>query len=69
MKKLDIGIVAEGVTDFMLLRSLLNHFLDCNCQLIQPETGETQGFDGNQGAYGGGSPGCTRLVSKLYQRL
>ncbi len=31
MKKLVIGIVAEGVTDFMLLRSLLDHFFDCNC--------------------------------------
>ena len=65
MKKWEIGIVAEGVTDFMLLRSLLNHFLDCNCQLIQPETSETQGFNGNQGAYGGGWKGVRAWCQNL----
>ncbi|MDM8559034.1 hypothetical protein [Candidatus Parabeggiatoa sp. HSG14] len=64
MKK-KIGIVAEGVTDFMLLRSLLNHFLDCHCQLIQPEIAETQGLGGHQGAYGGGWKGIRTWCQNL----
>jgi hypothetical protein len=67
MKKLEIGIVAEGVTDFMLLRSLLKNFFDCNCQLIQPETSDTQGGGngGNQGTFGGGWKGVRAWCQNL----
>ncbi|MEN8220446.1 MAG: hypothetical protein ABFS56_29675 [Pseudomonadota bacterium] len=65
MKKWEIGIVAEGVTDFMLLRSLLKKFFECNCQLIQPETSDTQSGDGNQGAFGGGWKGVRAWCQNL----
>lgn len=65
MRRLTIGMVAEGPTDILLLRALIDEFAkatdDCfenlpYYKILQPEESATTGF----GDYGGGWRGVTR---------
>ncbi|RKZ86987.1 MAG: hypothetical protein DRR19_14205 [Candidatus Parabeggiatoa sp. nov. 1] len=63
MKKLTIGIVAEGPTDSMLLEALIDMLLQSKHRYleIQPKKSKTGGF----GVHGGGWHGVKRLPKIL----
>jgi hypothetical protein len=54
---------------FLLLRSLIEKFVDCHCELIQPKTSETFGVGGNYGALGGGWKGVRAWCQNLRKKF